>query len=63
MADIQKEPVAVKQRGYKLAKGGAVELRGVTFKVTNDNLKDQRVIDIVKRVCPEAFEEGLIVPA
>jgi hypothetical protein len=50
-------------KGFKLAKGAAMDLRGVNFKVTNELLKNPNVIAVIQRNCPEAFSEGLIVPA
>ena len=40
-----------------------MDLRGVNFKVTNELLKNPNVIAVIQRNCPEAFSEGLIVPA
>ena len=63
MADETKTAKAVTPKGFKLVKGAAMDLRGVNFKVTNELLKNPNVIVVIQRNCPEAFSEGLIVPA
>mgnify|MGYP001381360062 FL=1 len=63
MADETKTAKAVTPKGFKLVKGAAMDLRGVNFKVTNELLKNPNVIAVIQRNCPEAFSEGLIVPA
>ena len=63
MADETKTVKAVTPKGFKLVKGAAMDLRGVNFKVTNELLKNPNVIAVIQRNCPEAFSEGLIVPA
>ncbi len=63
MADETKTAKAVTPKGFKLVRGAAMDLRGVNFKVTNELLKNPNVIAVIQRNCPEAFSEGLIVPA
>ena len=63
MADETKTAKAVTPKGFKLVKGAAMDLRGVNFKVTNELLKNPNVNAVIQRNCPEAFSEGLIVPA
>lgn len=63
MADETKTAKAVTPKGFKLVKGAAMDLRGVNFKVTNELLKNPNVIAVIQRNCPEAFSDGLIVPA
>lgn len=63
MAEEIKTAKAVTPKGFKLAKGVALDLRGVNFQITNEALKNPNVIAVIQRNCPEAFSEGLIVPA
>lgn len=63
MADETTKAPKATPKGFKLAKGAAMDLRGVNFKVTNELLKNPNVIAVIQRNCPEAFSEGLIVPA
>ncbi len=63
MADETTKAPKAMPKGFKLAKGAAMDLRGVNFKVTNELLKNPNVIAVIQRNCPEAFSEGLIVPA
>lgn len=54
MEETTKAPY--KAKGYKLAKGAAVELRGLEgIAINNETLKDQRIVDLILRKCPEAF--------
>jgi hypothetical protein len=54
---------APKAKGYVLAEGVSIELRGMDgFKITNDTLKEPGMIALIARKCPEAFGT-LIVPA
>lgn len=54
---------APKAKGYVLAQGTSVELRGLDgIKVTNDMLKQPGMIALIAARCPEAFGT-LIVPA
>jgi D-alanyl-D-alanine dipeptidase len=50
-------------KGYKLAKGAAVDIPKAGLKnVTNDQLKNPTVIALIARKAPEAFGT-LIIPA
>jgi hypothetical protein len=47
---------APKAKGYVLAQGTAVELRGLDgIKITNDTLKQPGMIALIQARCPEAF--------
>jgi hypothetical protein len=43
-------------KGYKLAKGTAVELRGMQgIKIDNESLKNPNILALIAKKCPEAF--------
>jgi len=47
---------APKAKGYKLAKGHRVELRGMEgIKIDNEALKNPNIIALIAKKCPEAF--------
>jgi hypothetical protein len=51
-----------KPKGYKLAKGTAIDLPKAGLKgVTNEHLKNPKLIDLIARKCPEAF--GVLIVA
>jgi hypothetical protein len=54
---------APKAKGYVLAEGVSIELRGLDgIKITNETLKEPGMIQLIAARCPEAFGT-LIVPA
>jgi hypothetical protein len=50
------QPKAKAEKVYKLAKGVSVDLpKAGLVKVTNESLKNEKVIELIKRKCPDVI--------
>lgn len=60
MANEEKTP---KLRTYKLATGKPIRLPKLGVTITNDDLKNVKVVNMIQKEAPELFAQGVIVLA